>query len=46
MVALSGILAHQASAVIEAYSAFFEDVRVAGEEGEWVIVTADGKKSC
>ena len=38
-IGLSGVLATQAESVVEAYSEFFEDVAVAGEEGGWVLIT-------
>lgn len=38
-IGLSGVLSNQASDVVEAYSEFFDDVVVAGEEGGWVLIT-------
>lgn len=38
-IGLSGILATKAESVVEAYNEFFEDVKVAGEENGWVLIT-------
>lgn len=38
-IGLSGILAAQGENVVEAYTEFFDDVKVAAEEGGWVLVT-------
>jgi ribosomal protein L11 methyltransferase len=38
-IGLSGILSSQADSVVEAYGEYFEDVKVAAEEGGWVLVT-------
>jgi ribosomal protein L11 methylase PrmA len=38
-IGLSGILATQSNSVVEAYGEYFEDVKVAAEEGGWVLVT-------
>jgi ribosomal protein L11 methyltransferase len=38
-IGLSGVLATQAESVVEAYQEFFEDVKVAGEDGGWVLIT-------
>ncbi|KAL7537854.1 hypothetical protein ACHAXR_008128 [Thalassiosira sp. AJA248-18] len=38
-IGLSGVLATQGEKVVEAYEEFFEDVKVAGEDGGWVLIT-------
>jgi ribosomal protein L11 methylase PrmA len=38
-IGLSGVLAGQADSVVEAYSRYFEDAKVACEEGGWVLIT-------
>lgn len=38
-IGLSGILEPQAQNVVTAYSEFFEDVKVAGSEGGWILIT-------
>lgn len=38
-IALSGVLAFQADAVMTAYKPFFDDVRVEDEEDGWVLIT-------
>ena len=38
-IGLSGVLATQAQSVVAAYDEFFEDVKVSGEEGGWVLIT-------
>lgn len=44
-VALSGVLAFQAEAVISAYIPFFDNVKVEDAEGDWVIITGVRKKT-
>lgn len=41
-IGLSGILRQQAPTVIEAYSRFFEDVKIGNSQDDWVLIT--GKK--
>ena len=38
-IGLSGVLTTRAESVVEAYKEFFEDVKVAGEDGGWVLIT-------
>ena len=38
-IGLSGVLSSQATSVVEAYKEFFDDVKVAGEENGWVLIT-------
>jgi ribosomal protein L11 methylase PrmA len=42
-VGLSGILTSQADMVISAYCEYFDDVKVAGEDGGWVLITGRRK---
>lgn len=42
-IGLSGILTSQAQAVVDAYSEFFNDVKVSGEENGWVLITGKRK---
>jgi ribosomal protein L11 methylase PrmA len=42
-VGLSGILTSQADMVISAYGEYFDDVKVAGEDGGWVLITGRRK---
>jgi ribosomal protein L11 methyltransferase len=42
-VGLSGILTSQADLVISAYCEYFDDVKVAGEDGGWVLITGRRK---
>lgn len=39
LIGLSGILSSQADMVVKAYEEYFEDVKVAAEDGGWVLVT-------
>ena len=43
--AMSGILPHQASMVIEAYSEDFDNVKLERELGDWILVTGTRKSS-
>lgn len=38
-IGLSGVLAYQGESVVEAYKEFFDDVKVAHEDGGWVLIT-------
>lgn len=38
-IGLSGVLATHAESVVEAYGEFFHDVKVAGDDGGWVLIT-------
>jgi ribosomal protein L11 methyltransferase len=38
-IGLSGILSTQADNIVMAYDEFFDDVKVAAEEGGWVLIT-------
>ena len=38
-IGLSGVLATQADNVVKGYSELFEEVKVAGEDGGWVLIT-------
>lgn len=38
-IGLSGVFCSQATSVVEAYKEFFDDVKVAGEENGWVLIT-------
>jgi ribosomal protein L11 methylase PrmA len=38
-IGLSGVLKSQAEMVVGAYSEYFDDVRVAEEDGGWVLIT-------
>mmetsp|Transcript_38924 Transcript_38924/g.66427 ORF Transcript_38924/g.66427 Transcript_38924/m.66427 type:complete len:543 (-) Transcript_38924:56-1684(-) len=38
-IGLSGVLSTQSDSVVEAYKEFFDDVKVAGEDGGWVLIT-------
>lgn len=38
-IGLSGVLATQAGSVVEAYTELFDNVKVAAEEGGWVLIT-------
>jgi len=42
-VGMSGILTSQADMVISAYGEYFDDVKVAGEDGGWVLITGRRK---
>ncbi|KAL7439443.1 hypothetical protein ACHAXH_004172 [Discostella pseudostelligera] len=42
-IGLSGVLTSQAQAVVDAYSEFFNDVNVSGEENGWVLITGKRK---
>jgi ribosomal protein L11 methylase PrmA len=42
-VGLSGILTSQADMVMSAYCEYFDDVKVAGEDGGWVLITGRRK---
>jgi len=42
-IGLSGVLSTQSASVVEAYSEFFDDVKVAGEDGGWVLITGKRK---
>ena len=45
-IGLSGVLKEQAEKVMEAYSEFFDNVEVAGEEGGWVLITGTRAARC
>ncbi len=42
-IGLSGVLSNQAESVVEAYSEFFDDVKVADEENGWVLISGTRK---
>lgn len=42
-IGLSGVLFVQAESVVEAYTEFFDDVKVANEENGWVLITGTRK---
>lgn len=43
---LSGILKNQAEKVMEAYSEYFDNVELAGEDGGWVLITGERAAHC
>ena len=43
-IGLSGVLATQAEKVVVGYSELFEDVKVAGEDGGWVLITGKRRR--
>lgn len=42
-IGLSGVLSMQAESVVEAYTEFFDDVKVADEENGWVLISGTRK---
>ena len=42
-IGLSGVLKSQAESVVGAYCEYFDDVKVAGEDGGWVLITGRRK---